>query len=267
MILIRKVGSFIFYFSGFYYFSRMIERRKYGNVLRIVNYHDIKDDEVRNFKKQLRFLRKHYTLVGFDDLKKYLNCDSDIQNPLLLTFDDGLIGNYTHLFPLMKELSIPAMFFISPGNIGKNGYMTRNDIREMIDSGLASIGCHTYTHKAMNDELPIKVIEHEVIESKEVLEKMFGILVDSFCWTYGGPDDYCQYSFDCFIKAKYEYGFCTFSSPVLLSSDRRILPRTNIQNKWNLFEVRYQLSPHHDKKFVNIREICEKNIKKATTKQ
>ena len=265
--LLRKVWSFLFFISGVCFLSNLIQKLKLPTALRVVNYHDLSYHEIKSFLKQIKFLSKRYTFISYEETKLFFEGKINVKNPLLLTFDDGLKGNYDYLFPILKQLNIHALFFVSPGLIGDECHMKEEEIREVIKSGLVKIGCHTYNHVSMNDYLTKEQTYYQVVKSKMKLEEIFGLEIDSFCWTFGGLDCYSQESFNMFIEGKYKYGFCTYSSPVLPSSDKRIIARTNLQNDWNLFEVRYQLSPYHDKKFRKLKKICEQRIANATNSQ
>lgn len=96
-----------------------------------------------NLDRQLALLlERGYTPIWFADLK---HVDS-IEKPVLLTFDDGYLDNYTELFPLLQKYHIKATLFIVSGFLDNEHTVSREQIREMLDSGLVSIQCHTQYH-------------------------------------------------------------------------------------------------------------------------
>lgn len=63
-----------------------------------------------NLKRQLRYLRKEYTLVSLSDL--YETPNPGVRR-MAITFDDGLENNFTHAAPVLRSLQIPATFFVT----------------------------------------------------------------------------------------------------------------------------------------------------------
>lgn len=94
----------------------------------VLLYHDLGlDDEpeeawqiVRgsDFRAQVAYLRRHYEVVDMDCAWAWLRGERDLPKPpVVLTFDDGLRGNYLHLLPLVRELSIPVLIYVSTEHI------------------------------------------------------------------------------------------------------------------------------------------------------
>ena len=69
------------------------------------------------FRRQLEFFKKHFNVVRMEDvINAVQNQQKEVlpENPLLLTFDDGYIDNFTFAFPLLEEFGFQGSFFI-PG--------------------------------------------------------------------------------------------------------------------------------------------------------
>ena len=49
---------------------------------------------------------------------------------ILITFDDGLLDNYTVAYPILKELGLKAYFFILVSRVGTKGYINWDQARE-----------------------------------------------------------------------------------------------------------------------------------------
>jgi len=63
------------------------------------------------FEKQLRFLKKHCSVISLDD---FFERRFDTQKPnFALTFDDGYLNNFTYAKPLLEAYQCPASFFIT----------------------------------------------------------------------------------------------------------------------------------------------------------
>ena len=98
-----------------------------------------------DLEAQLQYIRDNgYTTIHFSDLAQV----DTIQKPVLLTFDDGYVDNYTELYPLLQKYNAKATVFVVTGALGVNpNFMTWEQAKEMSDSGLVSIQSHTVTHR------------------------------------------------------------------------------------------------------------------------
>jgi len=84
-----------------------------------------------------------------------------------LSFDDGYLDNWVHIFPMLNELGMKATIFmtaefVDPGNIARNqknltershepagccaGFLSYSEMKEMESSGLVEIQSHALTH-------------------------------------------------------------------------------------------------------------------------
>ena len=67
-----------------------------------------------DFRAHVSYLRKHYEIVSLDTAVELIGVGANLSRPtVVITFDDGLRGNHQHLFPLVKELSIPVTIYIA----------------------------------------------------------------------------------------------------------------------------------------------------------
>ncbi len=108
--------------------------------------------------------------------------------PLLITFDDGYVGQYTYAFPILKQLGLKATFFvITDFHAAKSAYMDNAMLQEMDRSGLCTIASHT-RHHAWLVSYKTAVQQDEIDGSKQDLEKLLGHTVTSFAYPYGKFD-------------------------------------------------------------------------------
>ena len=108
------------------------------------------------FRAQIEALHEAgYTAITLDQLRRYVYQGEALpEEPVLLTFDDGYLSNYTAAFPILEEYGMPATIFAIGVSVGKSTYKdTANaitphfgadEIREMVASGLISIQSHTW---------------------------------------------------------------------------------------------------------------------------
>ena len=65
------------------------------------------------FAKQLDVIGAHYSFISENDLVLALQNNSKLpKKSCLITFDDGLSCQYKYAVPILKEKSIPAVFFV-----------------------------------------------------------------------------------------------------------------------------------------------------------
>ena len=123
----------------------------------------------------------------FIPLSHILNERKDGEIKYALTFDDGDESIYTDVFPLIKKNNIPVTLFISINLIGTPGYLSKNQLCEIIKCPLVSIGSHGYDHVDFS-KLTFKQKKHEIIESREYLKQLTGQPVDYISYPYGKSD-------------------------------------------------------------------------------
>ena len=64
-------------------------------------------------KNHLTFIARHYRVLGLSEIVKTLTNGGRLpRKAVFITFDDGYGGNYDVAFPLLRDLGLPATFFI-----------------------------------------------------------------------------------------------------------------------------------------------------------
>lgn len=122
----------------------------------VLNYHQINDSEInaltvptKEFRKQMDYLKNNgYTTIDPNQLRDYLAEGKPLpEKPVLITFDDGYMDNYTNAYPILKERNmIATIFLVSDYNDRFDNYLTTDQIREMWLDGGIYFGSHTLSH-------------------------------------------------------------------------------------------------------------------------
>ena len=74
---------------------------------------EIKGRLVDDFRRQLDFISKSYTIISLKDYNNHLNGIGNIPaKACILTFDDGFKDHYTTVFPELKKRGFPATFYV-----------------------------------------------------------------------------------------------------------------------------------------------------------
>jgi peptidoglycan/xylan/chitin deacetylase (PgdA/CDA1 family) len=101
--------------------------------LRILAYHRVLDTcdasrfvfdlelvsaSVERFEYQMRLLKRRFSPMRFDQVLECLDQGRRLpRRAVLVSFDDGYDDNYRHAFPILRDLRMSAMFFVSTGHI------------------------------------------------------------------------------------------------------------------------------------------------------
>jgi len=71
------------------------------------------------FERHLRFLQRHFSVLGPEEFRTWLSSGRDYPRPpCLITFDDGWKDNFTHARPALKTRNLPAIIFLPTDYIG-----------------------------------------------------------------------------------------------------------------------------------------------------
>ncbi|NKB87473.1 MAG: polysaccharide deacetylase family protein [Acidobacteria bacterium] len=72
-----------------------------------------------DFRAQMTYVRDHFNAITFGDVIRSLDGDHELPpRPIIVTFDDGFLDNYTNAYPVLRDLEMPATIFVSTGYIG-----------------------------------------------------------------------------------------------------------------------------------------------------
>lgn len=109
----------------------------------VLMYHAVGDDcwgeeslfvKPEELEKQLQYLSENgYETIFFEDLSHI----EQYEKPVLLTFDDGYDDNAETLLPLLQKYGMKATIFLIAGDVGKPHKLTRAQLAELVQSGLA----------------------------------------------------------------------------------------------------------------------------------
>lgn len=155
----------------------------------ILMYHSIQPEPLNKYKD---------LYVSPDDLENQFKIINELgittsfvneinSGGIYITFDDGYEDNYTNAFPLIIKHNVKVTIFMIADFIGKKGYLTESQIKEMADSGLVSIQSHTATHPDLT-LLDSEQLYYELYSSKQKLEDITGQIVDVISYPYGKYD-------------------------------------------------------------------------------
>lgn len=152
------------------------------------------------------------------------------QRPWMLTFDDGYASDYEIVLPVLLRAGMSGTFFLITDNIGKPGYLTWDQVREMYHQGMC-IGSHSASHCQLT-HIGEAAAKEELARSRQVLENQLGGEVSAFSFPYGAYT-----STLCGLALEAGYRFVCTSDHGSAKDGQRIIPRNAIHSKMNWRDV------------------------------
>jgi peptidoglycan/xylan/chitin deacetylase (PgdA/CDA1 family) len=111
------------------------------------------------------------------------------RNPIVVSFDDGYLSQYTNARPALDALGWPGVLNLEVHNIGATG-LPRHLIRGLVRDGW-EVDAHTLTHPDLT-KVDAPRLHAEVAGSRDELRREFGIPVEFFCYPAGRFDPTVQ---------------------------------------------------------------------------
>jgi peptidoglycan/xylan/chitin deacetylase (PgdA/CDA1 family) len=145
------------------------------------------------FRRQVDALAEQ-PVVALDDAVSALD-RGDTGHRVVLTFDDGFADVHENAWPLLRERGLPFTIYLTTAYVGgamswegstarEQGApgLTWDQLREMVDSGLCTIGNHTHSHVR-----PERLTAAELDRCTELVDRELGVVPRHFAYTWGIP--------------------------------------------------------------------------------
>jgi len=237
---IKKIIAFVYY----HLFKK--HQNNIGNT--ILLYHSIGTNldfdtygisiPKEKFLEHILYLKDNYEIILVDNSYKN-NLD---RKTISITFDDGYEDNL-YALEICKKFNIPFTLYITTGFIGKENYLSEEDIKKFADYELCTLGTHSVSHPHL-DTLSYELQYKELKESKEVLENIIGKEITQMSYPHG------LYNLDT-IKLTEKLGYNLVSSSHIglnsaSSFDPRRLKRIEIVSNDSLMELEKKILGYYD---------------------
>ena len=115
------------------------------------------DLEPALFAEQLRWLHEHRRVVSIDVAVDALVAHEDVDDVVVITFDDGTADFADHVVPALMAQDTPATLYVA------TDFMDRGEpfpwgappiswaaLRDAASTGLVTVGSHTHTHRLLD---------------------------------------------------------------------------------------------------------------------
>ena len=208
------------------------------------------------FEEQIKIIRNlKYAFYDPKDLEKNFHAIKTTKK-ILITIDDAFSSFYKTAWPYLKKEKIPFILFVSTEAVGKNGYMTWDQIIELEKENTVNIGNHSHTHNYLVD-LENDVFIADISTATEIFIKKLGYNPIYFSYPFG---EYSGFIKD-YIAKKFQFSFGQHSGVIDVNKDPYELPRFPINEKYgdlkrfefliNLYPLQYK-NLYPDEKYLTV---------------
>jgi peptidoglycan/xylan/chitin deacetylase (PgdA/CDA1 family) len=193
------------------------------------------------FKKQIKIIKNlKYNFYDPRELETKFHIPKT-EKKILITIDDAFSSFYEVAWPYLKEAKIPFILFVSTESVGKNGYMTWNQIKELEKENIVYIGNHSHTHSYLVD-LNNEDFIRDIDISSSIFKKMLGYNPIFFSYPFGEYSTFIKE----YISKNFKFSFGQHSGVIDVNKDRHEIPRFPINEKYGdlkRFEFLINLNP------------------------
>ena len=208
------------------------------------------------FKNQIEIIKKsNYSFNNPDNFKEEFDIPK-LNKEVLITIDDAFQSFYLEAWPYLKENKIPFILFVSTEPVGRRGYMTWDQIREVESEEFALIGHHSHTHNYLIDETNDQFIL-DIEKANIIFKKELGYIPNLFSYPFG---EYSKFMRD-YISKNFEFAFGQHSGVIDINKDKFELPRFPINENYgdlNRFKSIINSFPLEYKKLLPLEKMLTK---------
>jgi len=165
-----------------------------------------------------------YTVLPVPEIVAALNENRPLpERTVGISIDDAFASVYTEAWPRLRAANLPFTLFIATGAIdrGLRGYMTWEQIREMVAGGGVTLGQHGVDHGHMVAQ-SAEATRAELVAAATRFQEEFGETPSVFAYPYG---EYGLALRDIVAQGGFAAAFGQQSGAIARSGDRFALPR------------------------------------------
>ena len=199
-----------------------------------IMYHRFNENEypstnirMKVFDEQMQMIRD----LGYDfyDPKLFEKEFDEVKDKkkILVSIDDGFKSFYDEAWPYLRKNNIPFILFVSTQPVGKNGFMTWDQILEIEKSELGTIGHHSHTHEYLIDMSDDEFID-DIETATKIFKKKLGYTPRIFSYPFG---EYSLFMKN-YISKNFDVAFGQHSGVIDINKDKFELPRFPINEKY-----------------------------------
>tara|TARA_B100001173_G_scaffold301890_1_gene302977 strand:- start:98 stop:1015 length:918 start_codon:yes stop_codon:yes gene_type:complete len=218
-------------------------------------YHRFNENKYPSTNIKMDIFKNHIEIIKKNDFEFYnpIKFEEEFniaksKKKILLTIDDGFSSFYKNAWPYLKEKKIPFILFISTESIGKKGYMTWDQIKEIETNETSFLGNHSHSHEYLIN-YNFKDFKKDIDQSIKIFKNNIGYNPIFFSYPFG------EYSLEQknYISKNFKFAFGQHSGVIDLNKDKYELPRFPINEKYgdiNRFENLVKFLPLQYNKII-----------------
>ena len=149
------------------------------------------------------------------------------EKKILITIDDAFSSFYNSAWPYLKKEKIPFILFVSTETVGKNGYMTWSQLKELEKYQNVYIGNHSHSHDYLVNFEKDDFI-NDIKTANNIFIKKLGYNPIFFSYPFG---EYSKFIKE-YISKNFKFSFGQHSGVIDINKDRHELPRFPINEKY-----------------------------------
>ena len=144
----------------------------------------------KDFAEQMHWLAAHdFHAVTLHQVYDYwLGTATLPSHPIVLTFDDGTMGQATRALPVLRSLRWPGVLNLKLAALKSYRTLPAWRVRTMLAAGW-ELDSHTITHPDLT-RLDDNELWHQLHDSRVELQREFHVPVDFFCYPAGRYDQH-----------------------------------------------------------------------------
>ncbi len=179
------------------------------------------------FLKQIQIINNlNYEFIHPNEFKKKFDTPKK-QKKILLTIDDAFQSFYDFAWPYLKENQIPFILFVSTEPVGKKGYMTWDQIKEVEKENFAIIGHHSHTHEYLIEDSNQNFVK-DIEKANKIFNEKIGYVPELFSYPFGEYSEFMRN----YISNNFKYAFGQHSGVIDVNKEKFQLPRFPINENY-----------------------------------
>lgn len=146
-------------------------------------YHDIHSDvRFTDMSTPVDLFEKHIDIIRENNLE-IVNKITKEEGQIAISFDDGWRGLLENI-DIINKYQVPVTIFIISSYLGKQNYISENELKDLCVNPLVSIQSHTHTHPKLSSlsEVNLKL---ELSKSRKILQEICGTEISAICYPKG----------------------------------------------------------------------------------
>ncbi|WP_081649701.1 polysaccharide deacetylase family protein [Fodinicurvata sediminis] len=188
---------------------------------------------LEQFEAQLEKLESGpYEVMALPEIVSALDSEMPLpSHAVAISIDDAYRSVYTEAWPRLEEAGFPVTLFVATDVLDRETapYMTWDELREMAESDLVTIGHQTASHPSMPQE-SLERNEEEIRRANARFKKELGQVPELFAYPYGESSTAVQ---ELVAASGFTAAFGQHSGAIGVTLNRFNLPRFALNERFS----------------------------------